>query len=70
MHHVLDWAVGGETNIDNMVTLCAYHHRRFHEAGWRIQFHDGIPYFIPPRHIDPLQKPIRNIRGLGALEFT
>jgi Domain of unknown function (DUF222)/HNH endonuclease len=69
-HHVIEWATGGVTSLDNMVTMCPYHHRRFTGAGWCIEFHDGVPWFIPPRHIDPQQNPIRNIRGLAALEFT
>jgi hypothetical protein len=26
-HHIIHWADGGETRLDNLVTLCSYHHR-------------------------------------------
>ena len=29
-HHVKHWADGGETKLDNLVTLCRYHHRELH----------------------------------------
>lgn len=41
-HHIVHWAYGGATNLDNLVTLCPYHHRLIHEGGWSIRGHpDG-----------------------------
>jgi hypothetical protein len=34
-HHVIHWADGGDTNLDNTILLCAYHHTLVHE-GWRL----------------------------------
>jgi hypothetical protein len=34
IHHVLHWIRGGETNLDNLVTLCDRHHKAVHELGW------------------------------------
>jgi hypothetical protein len=31
-HHVKHWADGGETNLDNLITLCGFHHRLVHEG--------------------------------------
>ena len=31
-HHVKHWADGGETKLDNLVTLCKYHHRELHKG--------------------------------------
>ncbi len=31
-HHIKHWAVGGETKLDNLVTLCRYHHRELHRG--------------------------------------
>jgi hypothetical protein len=31
-HHVKHWADGGETRLDNLVTLCRYHHRELHRG--------------------------------------
>jgi hypothetical protein len=36
IHHIIHWAKGGPTDLDNLVTLCPYHHRLLHEAGWAI----------------------------------
>jgi hypothetical protein len=68
-HHVREWQHGGETSLDNLVLLCAYHHARFAQQGWQIIMRDRVPWFIPPPLIDPHRKPIRNIRGLGAKPF-
>jgi hypothetical protein len=33
-HHIRHWTQGGRTDLDNLVLLCAYHHRLFHEGGF------------------------------------
>jgi len=35
-HHIQHWADGGETSLDNLVTLCRYHHRRLHAGSYSI----------------------------------
>jgi hypothetical protein len=35
-HHIVHWADGGATKLDNLVLLCRRHHRRVHEDGWRV----------------------------------
>jgi hypothetical protein len=35
-HHLVHWAEGGETNLDNLVLLCRRHHVLFHEGGWHL----------------------------------
>jgi hypothetical protein len=35
-HHIRHWADGGETRMDNLVSLCRPHHRAVHEQGWEI----------------------------------
>ena len=34
VHHMVHWADGGLTNLENLVTLCGRHHRAVHELGW------------------------------------
>lgn len=36
IHHIVHWAHGGPTDLDNVITLCGYHHRMLHEDGWQI----------------------------------
>lgn len=37
VHHIRHWADGGPTDLDNLVTLCGYHHRLIHNDGWQIR---------------------------------
>ena len=55
-HHIHHWADGGETSLENLVTLCRYHHRELHRGGYRIErgaggeliFMDARHRTIPP----------------------
>ena len=40
-HHVEHWADGGQTNIENLVTLCGRHHRLVHEGGFGLETGPG-----------------------------
>lgn len=35
-HHLEHWVDGGETRLDNLVTLCRYHHTCLHQGDYRI----------------------------------
>lgn len=35
-HHVVHWASGGATDMDNLVLLCWFHHRLVHEGSWQL----------------------------------
>jgi Domain of unknown function (DUF222)/HNH endonuclease len=61
-HHIRSWADGGATNLANSALLCGYHHRIIHRGHWTIRVGgDGLPEFIPPRYVDPEQRPRRNL---------
>ena len=50
-HHVLHWAHGGDTNLDNMVLLCHRHHWHVHEGGWQLVRSEGQRILAtPPSH--------------------
>ncbi|MEE9321722.1 MAG: DUF222 domain-containing protein [Granulosicoccus sp.] len=37
VHHIRHWVDGGETSVENGVTVCAHHHRLLHEHGYRVE---------------------------------
>jgi len=48
-HHIEHWANGGHTRLNNLVTLCTFHHRLVHEGGVQIQsLDDGALRFVKP----------------------
>jgi len=47
-HHIKHWADGGETNLDNLVTLCSFHHRQVHEGGYGVRVDEGEIQFTRP----------------------
>ncbi|QUQ63117.1 HNH endonuclease signature motif containing protein [Kutzneria sp. CA-103260] len=44
-HHVIHWADGGPTSMDNLVLLCGQHHRLIHHSHWSVTINDGAPEF-------------------------
>jgi hypothetical protein len=36
VHHLRHWIKGGPTVMSNLITLCAAHHSRVHELGWKM----------------------------------
>jgi hypothetical protein len=62
-HHIVHWADGGRTDLENLVLLCGYHHRVVHHGGWQvITAVDGHPQFVAPPWVDPDQRPRCNTR--------
>ena len=48
-HHLIHWADGGPTTLENLALLCRGHHIKVHEEGWRLKRDDGGGYTaIPP----------------------
>jgi hypothetical protein len=35
-HHVRHWLHGGRTALENLLSLCSFHHRQVHEGGFRV----------------------------------
>jgi hypothetical protein len=40
-HHIVWWAGGGRTDLDNLLLVCSFHHKLVHELGWRLRRHTG-----------------------------
>ncbi len=78
-HHIVHWADGGETFLDNLILLCRRHHRYFHELGYRIEpgrvLGDSASTTIPLQFFTPRGTPIeasgdRRSRGNAAMIFA
>lgn len=60
-HHLVHWADGGPTSLDNLVLLCGHHHRLVHHTPWEVRLaRDGRPEFLPPprragAHVEPIR---------------
>ncbi len=54
------WTRGGKTTLTNLVLLCPRHHTEIHAEEWTVTIRDGVPWFTPPRWLDPDQAPLRN----------
>ncbi|WP_372669574.1 HNH endonuclease signature motif containing protein [Amycolatopsis kentuckyensis] len=60
-HHIHHWSEGGRTDLNNLVLMCAHHHRLLHRSGWEVRIAaDGLPEFLPPAFLDKERKPRRN----------
>ena len=57
-HHVVHWAQGGATDLDNLILLCGFHHRFLHEHGWTIaSTHRGFEFSKPDGSVYPPAPP-------------
>lgn len=69
-HHYEHWALGGETNLDNLLLLCGFHHRRQHEGAYRIRRTvDGFSFETDDGHVirPPARDPVAFNRGVPSL---
>ncbi|MDF1487919.1 HNH endonuclease signature motif containing protein [Tessaracoccus caeni] len=70
-HHIIPWVDGGNTDLDHAVLVCPYHHRVVEpdqsispELQWEVHLDPitKLPWFTPPRHIDPRRTPRQHRR--------
>ena len=49
-HHIVHWADGGRTSLDNLVLVCGEHHRVLHHTPWQVRLDrdDCRPEYLPP----------------------
>ncbi|WP_344164462.1 HNH endonuclease signature motif containing protein [Kribbella yunnanensis] len=58
-HHLIHWAAGGPTSLQNLALLCAFHHRAVHDGQWALSITaDGVQvtrpsWADPPPITDP-----------------
>ena len=41
LHHIQHWASGGRTDLDNLISLCPWHHKVVHDRGYLIAASPG-----------------------------
>jgi hypothetical protein len=76
LHHIQYWSNGGRTKLDNLVSLCKYHHMLVHERGHLIAAaRDGTFTFYRPDGTaipasPPLPQPDGRIEDCHDAEIT
>ena len=53
-HHIVHWADGGETRLDNLILLCRHHHRLVHEGGFVCEKSAGGEVIFKDQRNQPL----------------
>jgi hypothetical protein len=67
-HHINEWAAeNGLTNIADGILVCREDHMLIHNNGWKIIRQGHKYYSIPPKTVDPEQKP-RPLRSRSTLK--
>jgi len=56
-HHIVPWSQGGRTDLANGILLCKFHHLLIHNNGWEIYRVGTDYYLVPPKDVDPQQRP-------------
>ena len=75
-HHIIHWADGGPTTLENLVLICKTHHRLLHEGGFRMKpdpERPGRPIFFTPKGMPIPEVPPRvkvNELGAGAVDVA
>ena len=47
-HHIIPWAVGGNTDLDDMCLLCSRCHHRVHDDRWQVRISATGKYHLKP----------------------
>jgi hypothetical protein len=57
--HRTRWIDGGPTDLAELFLACPFHHHRYDTDRWELRWEDGIPWLIPPPHLDATRTPRR-----------
>jgi hypothetical protein len=61
-HHIVHWALGGPTSLDNLVLMCKHDHRDTHHGYWDVAITDGVVRVTRPGWADPRPARLRHPR--------
>ncbi|MDT4988947.1 MAG: hypothetical protein QOI74_3041, partial [Micromonosporaceae bacterium] len=62
INHVPEYRTTHRTTVSEGALTCCGDHRDHQAMGWQPAMINGIPHWIPPKWLDPEQRPIRNTR--------
>ncbi len=57
VHHIIHWADGGGTDLDNLILICRRHHGLLHEGGFRLVGPARDPVFWGPSGVQLQPSP-------------
>ena len=62
-HHIVHWAEGGATSLDNLALLCRSHHTLVHRTAWTLAIDPDTrrPVWTPPPAIDDTDRCTRHL---------
>ena len=60
-HHIVHWADGGPTSIDNLALFCGHDHDAVHKGIYTVTITDGIVQVTRPTWADPSPTPPRRL---------
>jgi hypothetical protein len=64
-HHIVHWADGGPTIVENLIMVCSHHHRLLHDDGWGVALHrDGTTAWSRPVGAPFVPGPLTRLREL------
>ena len=58
-HHIVHWSNEGPTDLDNLLSLCGFHHSLVHEGGWSVAIIDGAVVWSDPDGLPATVEPLR-----------
>ena len=72
LHHIVYWSHGGRTDLDNLVSLCKYHHMLVHERGYLIAAGPGgtFAFYRPDGTALPPSPPLPEPAGASGTATT
>jgi HNH endonuclease len=60
-HHVIPWAAGGTTSVENLALLCPVHHTAVHARVYVVEMREGVPWVRLPTWVDYRRPWLKNL---------
>ena len=70
-HHIVHWANGGETSLENLTQVCHYHHQLLHEGQYSVErLPNGQLLFRHPDGRELRQQPMSSDAAIDASDLA